>query len=202
MDGTDTIQNWLDGKYGKNLFLLYDLKKAEISRPFFLYYLRKIKNHKMSNTVGNTSPVLMVLDEIDKMSEGGKAVDFGLFQAANLGRENGLQILLTSQSLENLFGCAPDFNEHITNGGLAGFPQLLCFRLGDPKTISTMQTLFGSEYRERIILPASRYDNVLIKSEKEPIITDEEFASLRTGECVIKIDSHRPQKVYINMEGK
>ena len=197
LDGDDTLHDWLNGRYGRNLFFLYDLRSAEISRPFFLYYLKKIKDHQMSSAGKRSAPILMVLDEIDKMADGGKAADFGIFQAANLGREYGLQILLTTQSIENLYGLAPDFNEHITTGGLAGFPYLISFRPGDPSTITTLQTLYGSEYKEHLVLPASRYAEPVVKCEKEPLVSDKELASLNTGECFVKILSTPPQKVHI-----
>lgn len=199
MAGEDTIHDWLNGKYGRNLFFLYDLASAEVSRPFFLYYMKKIKDYKLSNTEMSAPPILMVLDELDKMADSGKSADWGLFQAANLGREYGLQILLTTQSVENLYGLSSDFNEHITTGGLAGFPYLISFRPGDPTTISTLQSLYGSEYKEHLILPASRYADPTVKCELEPVVTDAEFASLDTGDCIVKIMSHRPQKVHINL---
>lgn len=199
MNGTDTIHDWLAGKYGRNLFFQYDLASAEISRPFFLYYMKKIKDYKLSNTAGASAPILMVLDEIDKMADGGKTADWGLFQAANLGREYGLQILLTTQSVQNLYGLSTDFNEHITTGGLAGFPYLVSFRPGDPATISTLQTLYGSDYREHIVFPASRYAEPTVRCEMEPLVTEAEFASLGTGDCIVKILSHRPQRVHINL---
>lgn len=200
MEGTDTIHDWLNGKYGRNIFFLYDLASAEISRPFFLYYMKKIKDYKLSNSAKATPPLLMVLDELDKMADGGKDADWGLFQAANIGREAGLQILLTTQSIENLYGLSPKFNEHITTGGLAGFPYLISFRPGDPSSVSTLQTLYGSEYKEHLVMPASRYADPVVKSELEPIVTDAEFASLDTGDCYVKIMSHRPQRVHINLE--
>ena len=200
MDGEDTIRDWLNGKYGKNLFFLYDLASAEISRPFFLYYMKKIKDFKLSNCTRKNPPILMVLDELDKMADNGKSADWGLFQAANLGREYGLQILLTTQSVENLYGLSADFNEHITTGGLAGFPYQISFRPGDPTTISVLQTLYGSEYKEHLVLPASRYAESVVKCELEPVVTDEEFASLGTGDCIVKIMSHRPQRIHINMD--
>ena len=128
------------------------------------------------------------------MADGGKAADFGLFQAVTLGREYGLQILLTTQSMENLYGLAPDFNRHITEGGMAGFPVILSFRPGDPATVRNLQTLFGSGYREHLILPVSRYDRADIKYEREPVVSDEDFAGLNTGECYVKIGSCPPQK--------
>ena len=197
MDGENTIHDWLHGKYGRNLFFLYDIQTAEISRPFFLYYLKKIKDYKLSNADKITTPILMVLDEIDKMADGGKPADFGLFQAANLGREYRLQILLTTQSIENLYGLAPAFNEHVTMGGMAGFPNIISFRLGDSSTIALLQSLYGSEYREHLVLPVSRYADPVVKCEKEPIVTDAEFASLNTGECVVKIGPCRPQKILV-----
>lgn len=199
MDGVDTIHDWLEGKYGRNLFFLYDLASAEISRPFFLYYMKKIKDYKLSNAVGSTPPILMVLDELDKMADGGKSADWGLFQAANLGREKAIQLLLVSQSVENLYGLSADFNEHVTVGGLAGFPYLISFRPGDPTTISMLQSLYGSEYREHVVLPVSRYVDPVVKCDLEPIVSDAEFASLDTGDCIVKIMSHRPQKVHIDL---
>ena len=193
--GTDTICNYLSGRYGRNLFFLYDLASAESSRPFFRYYLKKLKDFQMSNRKESTAPMLWVLDEVDKMADSGKAADFGLYQAANLGREYGLQILLTTQSMENLFGLSPEFNPHITTGGLAGFPMVLSFRPGDPTTVQTLQTLFGSRYREHLVLPVSRYRTPEIRFEREPVVTDEEFSLLRTGECYAKLGACSPQKV-------
>ena len=196
--GQDTIHDYLAGKYGRHLFFLYDLASSEICRPHMLYYLRKLKDYKMSNSALDTPPMLWVMDEIDKLSEGGKAADFGLFQAATLGREYGLQILLTTQSIENLYGLSPDFNTHITEGGLAGFPTVLAFRPGDPSTIRTLQTLYGSEYKEHVVLPISRYVAPDVKHDLEPVVTDAEFAALDTGECFVKIMSCPPQKVRIS----
>ena len=148
----------------------------------------------MSNRMAQTPPLLLVLDEIDKMCDGGKTADFGLFQAANLGREYGLQILLTSQSVENLYGLSPDFNPHGTMGGLAGFPMVLSFRPGDPTTISTLQTMFGSDYREHLVLPPSRYGSAERKLVREPLVTDRAFAGLDTGDCYVKIGTCPPQQ--------
>jgi len=61
-----------------------------------------------------------------------------------------------------------------------------------------MQTLYGSEYKEHIVLPASRYSDAAVNCEKEPIVSDEEFASLGVGDCIVKIMSHKPQRVHIN----
>lgn len=195
LDGEDTIRDWLDGKYGRNIFFLYDLLAAEISRPLFAFYLKKIIDYKLSNYTRATAPILLVLDEIDKMSAGGHAVDFGLFRAANLGREYGLQLLLTTQSVENLYGLSPDFNEHIVTGGLAGFAVTIALRPGDTTTLNTLQRLYGSEYREHMVMPTSRYAAPVVQSELQPIVTDAEFASLDTGEAYIKIMNYSPQKV-------
>ena len=156
-DGQDTIHDFLRTE-GQNLFLIYDLASAEISRPFMVYFLKKLKDEKLSNRCAVSAPLLMVLDEVDKLADGGRSADFGLFQAATLGREAGLQLLLTTQSLEQLYGLAPQFNEHLTTAGLAGFPMTVAFRPGDAPTLHTLQTLYGSDYRERTIYPVSRYD--------------------------------------------
>ena len=142
-------------------------------------------------------PMLWCMDEADKLSDGGKSADFGLFQAATLGREYGLQILLTTQSVENLYGLAPGFNEHIAKGGLAGFPVVLSFRPGDATTISTLQTLFGTKRNDITTMPLSRYDHPVVKSELEPVVSEADFASLKTGEAYIKIKSCAPQKISI-----
>lgn len=199
--GKDTIHDYLHGKYGRNLFLLHDLATAESSRPFILYFLKKIKDEKMSLSSTIKEPMLWCMDEADKLADGGKAADFGLFQAATLGREYGLQILLTTQSVENLYGLAPGFNEHIAKGGLSGFPVLISFRPGDATTISTLQTLFGSRRHGITTMPLSRYDHPTVKSELEPVVSEADFAQLDTGEAYIKIKSAPTQKVSIILEG-
>lgn len=200
--GQNTIHDYLLGApgYGRNLFLVHDLATAESSRPFILYFLKKIKDEKMSLSSTIKEPMLWCMDEADKLADGGKVADFGLFQAATLGREYGLQLLLTTQSVENLYGLAPGFNEHIAKGGLAGFPVLLSFRPGDATTISTLQTLFGSRRREITTMPLSRYDHPIVKSEIEPVVTEADFAQLDTGEAYIKIKSAPPQKISIILE--
>lgn len=195
--GQDTIHDYLHSAYGRNLFLVYDLATAESSRPFIVYFLKKIKDEKMSLSSIIKDPMLWCMDEADKLSDGGKSADFGLFQAATLGREYGLQILLTTQSVENLYGLAPGFNEHIAKGGLAGFPVVLSFRPGDATTISTLQTLFGTKRNDITTMPLSRYDHPVVKSELEPVVSEADFASLKTGEAYIKIKSCAPQKISI-----
>lgn len=198
--GQDTIHDYLHGIYGRNLFLLHDLATAESSRPFILYFLKKIKDEKMSLSSTIKEPMLWCMDEADKLADGGKAADFGLFQAATLGREYGLQIILTTQSVEHIFGLAPSFNEHIARGGLAGFPVIISFRPGDSTTISTLQTLLGSRRHDITTMPLSRYDHPVVRSEIEPIVSEADFASLNTGEAYVKIKSHTPQKVSIILE--
>lgn len=200
--GQDTIHDYLLGAhgYGRNLFLVHDLATAESSQPFILYFLKKIKDEKMSLSSTIIEPMLWCMDEADKLSDNGKTADFGIFQAATLGREYGLQILLTTQSIENLYGLAPGFNEHIAKGGLSGFPVLISFRPGDATTISTLQTLFGSRRNEITTMPLSRYDHPTVKSEIEPVVSEADFAQLDTGEAYIKIKSAHPQKVSIILE--
>lgn len=200
--GQDTIHDYLHGtpEYGRNLFLVHDLATAESSRPFILYFLKKIKDEKMSLSSTIKKPMLWCMDEADKLADGGKAADFGMYQAATLGREYGLQILLTTQSVESMYGLAAGFNEHIAKGGLAGFPVLLSFRPGDATTISTLQTLFGSKRHDITTMPLSRYDHPMVKSEIEPVVSEADFAQLATGEAYIKIKSATPFKVSIILE--
>lgn len=200
--GQDTIHDYLHGKYGRNIFMLYDLATSESSRPFIVYFLKKIKDEKMSLSSTIKEPMLWCMDEADKMADGGKSADFGLFQAATLGREYNLQVLLSTQSVENLYGLAPEFNNHIAMGGIAGFPVLLSFRTGDPATVSALQTLFGSKRKDITTMPLSRYDRPVVKSELEPVVKDYELASLKTGEAYVKIKSCEPIKVAVLLKNQ
>lgn len=195
MDGTDTIHEFLHGEEsrGTNLFIQHDLSQEEASRPFELYFLQKIINDKMSPSANISSPVLLVLDEADKV--GG---NFGLTKAATLGRGYGLQTIVSTQSLESLFALSPTENrEHTTNAMLSGFPVMIAFHGGDPNTIATLQTLFGNQRKEITTLGISRYSSPLTKSEWEPIVPDAEFAALGVGEAYVKIMSYLPQKVIM-----
>ena len=200
-DGCDTIHNYLHGKYGRNLFLLHDLAKAEISRPFLSYFLYKIKSDKMSlfSDIKET-PVLWCMDEADKLAESGKCADFGIYQTCTLGREYGMQVLLSTQSIENLYGLASGFNEHVTRGGVAGFPVICAFNVAESSTTSELQSLFGTKRKEIYTRAASRYDSPTLKSEIEPIVTGEDLVFLDTGECFIKVKNHEPVKVKILLD--
>lgn len=195
-DTQDTIYDFLHGDKYQNLFIQHDVSQEEISRPFELYFLKKIIDDKMSPSARVSRPVLMVLDEVDKV--GG---DFGCTKAATLGRGYHLHLIVSTQSLETLFALSPDKNrEHTTNAMLAGFPVLVAFHGGDPDTITSLQTMFGSKYRETTVLGISRYAAPVTKNEREPIVTDTEFASLDIGDCYVKLLSCPPQKVKIIMK--
>lgn len=194
-DGQDTVCDFLQGKHYRNLFIQHDVSQEEASRPFELYFLKKIVDDKMRAT-GINAPVLMVLDEVDKV--GG---DFGCTKAATLGRGYQLQLMLSTQSLENLFALAPDNNrEHASKAMMAGFPVLVAFHGGDPGTITSLQTMFGSKHRETTVLGISRYAAPVTKSDLEPLVTDTDFASLGIGECYVKILSCPPQRVKLAMK--
>ncbi len=200
-DGSDSIHDYLRGAYGRNLFLLHDLAKAEIARPFLTYFLYKIKSDKMSLSSDiKDVPVLFVMDEADKLAESGSSADFGIYQTCTLGREYRMQVILSTQSVENLYGLASGFNEHITRGGLAGFPVVCSFNVAESSTTSELQSLFGTKRKEIYTRASSRYSTPTLKSEIEPIVTSEELVSLDTGECFIKIKNHEPVKVKILLD--
>ena len=192
-NGTDTIFDYMQGHYGERLFIVHDHKKKDSCKIFERYFLKKIGDEMLSLSSDFHQRMLWVLDEIDKIEH-----DFGLSQAATLGRQFNLQILVSTQSLESLYTIAPELHpEHITNASLAGFPVIVSFHPGDPHTISTLQTLYGEEPKEILIMPVSRYDRPVSKVEMRPIVDNQDFASLKLGECYIKIQSERPEKVKI-----
>ena len=191
-EGQDTLHDFLHSR-GRRLFIQHDLSQEAASRPLEVYLLTKLINDKMSPSAGVKAPVLMVLDEADKVGS-----DFGAGKAATLGRGFGLQLILSTQSTESLYALMPPENrEHAGNATLAGFPVKIVFQCGDAQTISTMQSLFGTD-RFDIAVPAlSRREAPTVRSEREPLVTDLELASLKTGECYVKVASDLPQKVYM-----
>lgn len=192
-DGDDTIYDYLHGRYGYRLFLLHDHKYRDSSKLFERFFMKYIADEKLSMTSCHTGRMLWVLDEIDKI-EG----DFGLTQAVTLGRQFGLQSVISTQSLESLYAIAPDFHgEHLTNAAMSGLGMYAAFHPGDAHTIQTLQTLFGKEQKQTLTMPLSRYDRPTITMEVRPIVEDSDFASLDVGECYVKIKSARPERVRI-----
>lgn len=190
-DGKHTIKGWLSGEYGKTLFLSYDLSKKDAMTIFAAYFLQSIILERISARVDKSKRILMALDEVPEIGQ-----EILLEQGVTVGRENRLEVIVSTQSLEKLYAIAPDLNpsktEHYTNAMLAGFTTYACFQAGDPYTINTFQKFFGNRTR----LPASRYSSTgsLVVS---PIVTDEEFATLDRGECYIKIGSSEPERLHI-----
>ena len=195
-DGNDTIGEWLNGKYGNRLFITYDYEKKDSMALFTVYFLKNIILERLSQRVDRSKSILMVLDEITELEH-----DFGLMQGVTLGRENKLQIIVSTQSIEKLYLLAPNLSgsksEHYTNAMLAGFPVLISFQLGDPNTIKTFQTFYGNKEKYKMVMPISRYSTIETKIETEPIVRDEDFASLKRGECYIKIGDAEPERVRL-----
>lgn len=192
-DGEDTIFEYLSGRYGQRLFILHDHKERDSSKIFERFFLRYIGDDKISISSIHKGQMLWVLDEIDKVE-----ADFGLVPAITLGRQFGLQMLISTQSTESLYAIAPDLHpEHLTNASMSGYSMLVAFHPGDTHTIQTMQTLFGKRRKQTMVMPLSRYDKPTVISELLPIVEDTDFASLDIGECYIKIRSAEPERVKI-----
>lgn len=194
--GEDTIYDFLHWKHGKHLFIVHDFRAAESMSMFERYFLRKIITEKLSCTSDvYGEPLLLALDEVDKIGS-----DFGIFNAVTLGRQFGLQLILSTQSIENFYNVAPDRNgEHITNASLSGFPILAAFRPGDDVTIEKLQTLFGSCDRKKMALGLSRGDKPIVQIVTEPKVTDSMFQSLGLGECYIKVLNSDPVRCKIEL---
>ena len=192
-DGDDTIYDYLHGRYGERLFLLHDHKYRDSAKLFERFFMKYIGDDKLSITSSHTGRMLWVLDEIDKIQG-----DFGLTQAVTLGRQFGLQVIVSVQSMESLYAIAPDFyGEHLTNAAMSGFSEIAAFHPGDAHTIQTLQTLFGKQRKQTLTMPLSRYDKPVITTEELSIVEDSDFASLDIGECYIKIRSAPPERVRI-----
>lgn len=192
-DGQDTVHDFISGNYGKRLFLIYDYSKKASSNIFFKMILSKIIENRLSQTVDRSKKFLLVLDEAGVLE-----TDFGLLQGATLGRGNGLQIILSSQSIEKLYCIAPALNaEHITNASLSGFPTIISFSPGDAETINKLQQIFGNKRKQIISMPISRYSQPTNEIITEPIVTAEELSNLDVGECFVKIRNAEPERVKI-----
>lgn len=192
-DGDDTIFDYLQGRYGHRLFILHDHKYRDSSKLFERFFMKYIGDDKLSMTSLQPGRMVWVLDEIDKI-EG----DFGLTQAVTLGRQFQLQVIVSTQSLESLYAIAPDLHgEHLTNAAMSGFSMIASFHPGDSHTIQTLQMLFGKTQKQTLVMPLSRYDKPTITTEVRPMVEDQDFASLRIGECYVKIRSDPPARVKI-----
>ena len=192
-DGDDTIYDFLHGRYDNRLFILHDHKKRDSLKMFEQFFLKYLIDNILSLSSDFKEGLLMCLDEIDKIE-----YDFGLTQAVTLGRQFGLEIIVSTQSLESLYAIAPDMHgEHLTNAALSGFSMFVCFHVGDPHTINTLQKLFGAQRKVILEMPFSRYDRPAIKTEMLPVVEDMDFASLDIGECYVKYRAEKPRKVKV-----
>jgi len=197
-EGTDTIADFLGGKYGNRLFLAYDYARKDSHNAFFRYFLKKIILEKLSYHSSKAQHVLLVLDEIAELE-----TDFGLVQGLTLGREYGLEILLSTQSISKLHMILPpNQGEHGLMAALSGIPVLLCFHPGDGCTIETYQQLFGKKRVQTMTMPLSRFDKPMISTDLVPMVGDEDFASLGIGEFYAKILSAEPVRLTFHPEEK
>lgn len=195
-DGQDTIYEYLHGVFGERLFVLHDYAARHSVAVFERYFLKYICDKVMSLNSSFNKKMVLVLDEIDKI--GG---DFGLTEVATLGRQFGLECIVSTQSLESLYAISPELcGEHLVNASLAGFGMTVTFHPGDPHTIETLQALYGKHMKQTITFPLTRYDKITTVTEMRPIVDEHEFATLDIGECYVKIRASDPQRVKIILE--
>ncbi|MDO5407811.1 MAG: type IV secretion system DNA-binding domain-containing protein [Eubacteriales bacterium] len=194
-DGDDTIFDYLHGRYGQGarLFFLHDYEARDSLKLFEKIFLRKIIDSMMSLSSGLNIRMLMVLDEIDKVG-----YDFGLIDAATLGRQFGLQLIVSTQSINALYALAPEkAGRERVDASFAGYPITVTFHPGDEHTIEIMQRLYGKERVQTVVMPYSRYDKPTVTVDERYIVEDQDFASLDVGECYVKYRSARPARVKI-----
>lgn len=192
-EGNDTISDFVNGKYGRHLFLEYDYGRKASSNAFFRYVLHRLIQSKLSQNTNRKQKIIMILDEAAVLNG-----EFGLMDGLTIGAGNGLQIILVSQSVEKLYCIAPQFNnQHITNASLSGFASIITFHPGDPESIQKLQALFGQEYRQRVVLGLSRYETPHSMVQLENIISTEELQNLGLGECFVKVKNLKPKHVKI-----
>ncbi len=194
-DGDDTIHDYLHGSYGNGarLFFLHDYEARESLKIFEKIFLRKIIDSMMSLSAKTDIKMLMVLDEIDKVG-----YDFGLMEAATLGRQFQLQLIVSTQSIDSLYALAPErHGRERVEASLAGYPITVTFHPGDGHTIEVMQKLYGKERVQTVIMPYSRYDRPTVSVDERCVVEDQDFANLDVGECYVKYRSARPERVKI-----
>lgn len=195
--GEDTIQAYLNGMYGRNLFFLYDYRHRNTSKVFFSYFLKKLIAERVSLTGNYKQAIIFVLDEIDKLGS-----DIGLLDAVNLGRQFGISCIVSTQSAESLFLSAPERQtEHYTKASYSGFGAIVAFQLGDGNTRDMIKQIFGNVKRETMIFPYSRYDKPIVKIDTEPLVSDTDFSNLDVGEFYIKIGASQPKRLKLKLEG-
>lgn len=193
-DGEDTIYDYLQGSYGKRLFIAHDHKTKDSVKYFEQYIFKYIGNEMLSQSSDfQGHQMLWVLDEIDKIE-----ADINLSQVITLGRQFGLQVLVSTQSLESLFAIAPEIQgDHLIKASLAGFGMTVAFHPGDPFTIQALQTLYGKRIKQTVTFPLSRYETPRIDTQWQPIVDDQDFANLGIGECFIKLYASDPVRCKI-----
>lgn len=194
-DGEDTIYDYLHGKYGQGarLFFLHDHEARESLKMFEKILLKQIIDSMMSLASDYKIHMLMVLDEIDKVG-----YDIGLTEAATLGLQFGLQIIVSTQSINSLYAIASKENgKELMDAALAGFPMTVTFHPGNPYTIETFQKLYGKTRKQVTTMMFSRYDKPSVTTEECFLVEDSDFASLDVGEAYVKYRSFKPERVKI-----
>lgn len=193
--GEDTLYDYLHGHYyGKRLFIVHDHKTKDSAKYFEKFIFKYIGNEILSQSSDfQGRQMLWVLDEIDKIE-----ADIHLTQVVTLGRQFGLQTIVSTQSLESLFAIAPEFQgDHLTKASFAGFGMTVAFHPADPFTTQTLQGLYGKRIKQTVTLPLSRYDTPKIDTQWQPIVDDQDFANLGIGECFIKLYASDPVRCKI-----
>lgn len=194
-NGNDTIIEFLSNQTPYSRLCLVHDEGNPASFVMEQYFLHLVAKMQLGIEDTGLDNLLIVLDEPDKTRIKG----FPLSILANLGRQVGnkhTQLILSTQSFNNLYMISEDVNGHDTRSLLTGFPTTIAFNTGmDETTRDLLKGSYGTHRVECVTTPSSRYDRLIREVKDIPWITDEEFASLEKGQAVVKIRSSQPYRV-------
>lgn len=175
-----STQDILNMKEG-SLFLQYDIRFQKSCNNLMRLILKLIIQNKLSIN-SNNKRVFLVLDEVSVLQG-----DFFLSQVLNIGAGKKISTILSLQSIDLLYQCINNQNEHDVNSILGGFQNFVCFRPRDIPTKNFIQHLGGETIMEFSILPSNHLNTVQTILQKDNIVTSKDIESLDIGESYIKI---------------
>lgn len=164
-----------------SLFLQYDIRFQKSCNNLMRLILKLIIQNKLSIN-SNNKRVFLVLDEVSVLQG-----DFFLSQVLNIGAGKKISTILSLQSIDLLYQCINNQNEHDVNSILGGFQNFVCFRPRDIPTKNFIQHLGGETMMEFSILPSNHLNTVQTILQKDNIVTSKDIETLNIGEVYIKI---------------
>ena len=188
--GSLSIQNLVRSKYGRKIFIEYDLSIGKVLSPIYslLFDLAIKEALRRKRTEGN---VYFITDEF-RLLPNLEHID----DAVNFGRSMGVKFIVGIQNVEQIYD---NYGEERARSIMSGFSSIFAFRVNDAKSREYIKELFGKNIKLERYMPTIATRGTVENTREAYVVEDWDISRLKTGEAIIGFPGEEPFKFTFDL---